>query len=251
MRTFMLAACGLCAWLTLAGPARAQDDESRAIVAKGIKAFGGEERLAKHQGHYVKGKGTVHIMGMDLEYTAEIYEQEPDKQKAVIEFSIMGQNFTFTEVYNGDKGWRNIMGKTMAVEADDLKEHKQNAHAERVAGLLALKDKAYKLSSLGEMKVNGRAAVGILVTRQDYRDVSLFFDKQTNLLVKVETRAKDPNTMQEATQEKLMTDYKELVPGFQLPTKLVINYDGKKFLDMTVTEARMVEKHDASIFAEP
>jgi len=247
----MLATCGLCAWLALAGPARAQDDECRAIVAKGIKALGGEERLAKHQGHYFKGKGQVHVMGMDLEFTAEVYEQQPDKQKAEIEFAIMGQNFKFIEVYNGDKGWRNIMGKTMAVEADDMKEHKQNAHAERVSGLLVLKDKAYKLSSLGEVKVNGRAAQGVLVARQDYRDVSLFFDKETSLLIKVETRGKDPNTMQEGAQEKLFLDYKELVPGFQIPTKMVINFDGKKFMDINVTEARMVEKHDASIFAEP
>jgi len=251
MKTLTLAACGLCAWLALTGPVHAQDDECRAVVAKAMKAMGGEDKLAANQGHYLKGKGTVSIMGMDLEYTAELWDQQPDKQKGVFEFAIMGQNFTLTQVYNGGKGWRNLMGKTMAVEDDELKEFKQTMNAERVAGLVDLKDKAYKLSSLGEVKVNGRAAVGILVARQDYRDVSLFFDKATHLLVKTETRAKDPNTMQEATQEKLFTDYKELAPGFQVPSKLVINFDGKKFLDMTISEARMVEKHDASIFAEP
>ncbi len=251
MRTLTLAACGVCAWLALAAPARAQDNECRAVIARAMKAVGGEEKLAANRAHYLKGKGTIAVMGMDLEFTIEIWDQQPDKQKAVIEINVMNMNFTITQVYNGDKGWQNIMGKTKAVDADELKEHKESTNAERVAGLVALKNKAYKLSSLGEVKVNDRAAVGILVTRDGYRDVSLYFDKQSHLLVKTETRAKNPSSMQEETQEKLLSDYKALDQGVRVPTRLVINYDGKKVLDMTISEARMSEQHDASIFAEP
>jgi hypothetical protein len=249
MRQLVLAACGIGAWLALAGPARAQDDESRAAVARAMKAMGGEDKLAAYKGSHVKAKGTVSIMGMDLTFTAELFGQEPDKQKAVIEFSVMGMNFTLVEVFNGDKGWRSINGKTDKLTADDLKEHKEDENAERVSRLVALKEKQYKLSSLGDVKVGEHQTVGVLVSREGYRDVSLYFDKKTHLLVKSETRGLNPEK-QEVAVEKLFSDYKELIPGVRVASKIVVNHDGKRFLDINVTEARAVD-HDASIFAEP
>src|SRR4051812_34091764 len=100
MRQLALAACGLCAWLALPGASQAQDDECRAVVAKAMKAAGGEDKLAAAKGIYLKAKGVVHVMGNDLDFTAELYGQDPDKQKAVIESNFNGMNLTLIKVVN-------------------------------------------------------------------------------------------------------------------------------------------------------
>jgi hypothetical protein len=251
MRQLALAACGVCLWLGLPGPTQAQDDECRAVIAKAMKAAGGEDKLAAARGIYLKAKGVVTVMGNDLDFTAELYGQDPDKQKSVIEANFNGMNFTITKVIDGKMGWQRINNDTVKLTDDQMKEEKESFNAERAANLVALKEKHYKLSSLGDVKVGDQQAVGILVSREGFRDVSLYFDKKTHFLVKTETRAQDPNTQQEATQEKFLGEYKELVPGMPMASKLKINFDNKKFLDATITEARVVEQHDASIFAKP
>jgi hypothetical protein len=70
------------------------------------------------------------------------------------------------------------------------------------------------------------------------------------LLVKIESRAMDFMTMQEVGQEMILSDYKEH-EGFQSPRMLVINREGKKFLEREVTDFRIVDKIDDSVFAKP
>src|SRR5262245_18750328 len=184
MRHLVLAACGIGACLALAGPARAQDDECRAVVAKAMKALGGEDKLAAYKGAHLKGKGTLAVTGMDVEITAELYVQQPDKPKAVIEFSAMGMSFTFIQVHNGDKAWQSVNGMTNQGGADELKELKESMNEDRVTKLVALKEKLYKLSSLGDVKVGEHPTFVVLVSREGYRDFSLYFDKKSHLLVK-------------------------------------------------------------------
>jgi len=251
MRTTIVAVCSLYGWLGLAATGRAQDEECRAVVAKAMKASGGEDKLAALKAAEMKAKGKVHVMGMEIEFTADLYTQEPEKQKAVLNFTIMNMNITLTQVFDGKKGWQNVMGTTTELGADDLKEHRENMNAERVNGLVALKEKHYKLSTLGEVKVGDQLAVGLQVTREGFRDVNLYFDKKTHLLIKMETRALDPNSKQEVNQEKLYSEFKDFGNGLTLPAKMVINNDGKIFLDAVITDVRPVERHDDSVFAKP
>jgi len=251
MKKLVALTCGLSAWLLLAGTSPAQDDECRTVIAKGIKALGSEEKLVALRTAHIKGKGTITVQGMDLEFTAEIFTQQPDKQKLIVDFSVNNMNFTLTRVVDGGKGWQNIMGNTAALDAQELMEAKEAINAERVISLVPLlKDKEYKLSTLGETKVGDHQTVGIQVTRKGYRDVSLYFDKKTYILVKSESRGLDPEK-QEVNQEKLYSEYKELVPGLKVAGKMVINNDGKKFMDLTITEVRPVERHDDSLFTKP
>ena len=56
-----------------------------------------------------------------------------------------------------------------------------------------LKEKGYELSLIGEDKVEGKKVVGVRVTKKDQKDISLFFDKETGLLAKLEYRGADPS----------------------------------------------------------
>ena len=252
MRKLGLLTVGLSLLLGWGLHGQTPQDESRAIIKKAMKAHGGEAKLAAIKAMQLKGKGKLHAMGMEIPFTIDVSTESPDKSKAVIDVDINNMKFTIINILNGKKGWNNIMGMTKAMDDKELAEAQEQAHVEEVASLVPLKDKRYKLSPLGETKVEGRDAVGVQVTTKGRRDVNLFFDKKTHLLVKSENRALDPFTKEEVAQEKIYRDYKANDGGLKYPTKMVINHDGKKFIEMEITETTPMEnRFDASVFAKP
>jgi hypothetical protein len=142
------------------------------------------------------------------------------------------------------------MDQTMDLKGEELDNHKEELHAEQVQTLVPLlKNKAFTLHSLGEIKVNDRAAVGVRVVSRGHKDVNLYFDRKTSLLAKVERRTLD-DAGKEITEETILSDYKD-VDGIKVPMKAVIHHDGKKFLETETTEFRFLDQIDASEFARP
>jgi hypothetical protein len=249
MRKIGLLACAVCLFLAWGLYGQGQDGEPRAIIDKAIKAHGGAKKLAAIKAIQMKGKGKIYVP-MEASFTAEITAQPPDKQRLSADLEINNMNFKFVQVFDGKKGWQGVAGMIKELDADEIKEAKQQAHVNEVETLIVLKDKNYKLSALGESKVGDNDVVGVQVTKKGWRDVNLFFDKKTHLLLKAEYRALDPNK-QEVAQEKLFLDYKDF-EGYKAPGRMVINNDGKKFLDMEITEATTMETPlDASVFVKP
>jgi len=227
-----------------------QPDEARAVVAKAIEAHGGAEKLAAIKAVVIKGKGKISIAGMDLTFTMDSSVQLPGKMRNVIEVDAGGMNFTLTQVYNGKKGWVNVMGKTMDLDEKQMKEAHAMMEVEKVTSLHALLGKGYKLEPLGEVKVGDTDAVGVRVTKEGTREVNLYFEKKTHLLRKAEYQGADPTNMMEVRQEKLFPEYRDQ-NGIKMPSKLVINNDGKRFLEMDVSETTVVDRHDDTLFAKP
>lgn len=243
--------------LALAALGRADDAaDAKAVVEKAIQARGGADNLAKYKADVLKVKGAVHVSGLDIDFTGEISFQQPDKSRTVIEGTVMGTNFKSTRVVNGDKGWiDDLLGATQSkrdMSKEELAEERESQNANSIIRLAVLTDKAYTLSTVGESKVGDKEAVGILVKRKGYRDVSLFFDKKTHLLLKSETRVKDPQGGgdTEFTQEAFYDDYKK-VGDLQVAHKLTIKRDGKAFLESEATEFKPEEKLDDGLFAKP
>jgi hypothetical protein len=239
----------LAGWvLVLAGgAARADEADAKAVIDKAIKAHGGAELLAKFPAMTVKTKGKFYGLGDAIEYTAESQFQAPDKQRV----EVRSDNFTFLRVVNGDKGWVAANGETREMDKEQLAEARDELHATNVARLAPLTGKDFKLSSLGEVEVGGRPAVGVRVEHKGFRDVSLFFDKENGLLVKMERRGKDVmGGGGEFTQESIFSDYKK-VEGVQVAFKLTAQRDGKRYIESETTEATPAEKLDASAFGKP
>ena len=81
--------------------------------------------------------------------------------------------------------------------------------------------------------------------------MSLFFDKKTGLLLKTETRSKDPMAGDnEYTAETLYDDYKK-VDGFPVAHKVTVKRDGKLFFASENSDVRLAEKLDDSTFEKP
>jgi hypothetical protein len=249
MRKTGLLACGVCLFLTW-GLYGQGEGEPRAIIDKAIKAHGGAKKLEAIKAMHIKGKGKIHSP-MEIPFTLELSIQPPDKLKANIDIDVNNMNIAIVQVINGKKGWASAMGMTKELDEQEMKEAREQFHIERVGSLVALKDKSYKLSPLGDAKVGDRAAVGVQVTKKGLRDVNLYFDKSTYLLLKSEYRAIDQFSKQEVGQEKFYLDYKD-VKGIKTPTKLVVNNDGKKFMEIEITETTpMGTPFDDSVFAKP
>jgi hypothetical protein len=180
----------------------------------------------------------------------EITTQMPRQMKLDIQVEAQGQNVTLVYVFNGDKAWLQVAGQTTPVKGKELDDLKEELHAQQVETLVPLlKDKAYKLHALGEAKVGGRPAVGVRVESKGHKDVNLYFDKKTGLLVKSERRALD-DAEKEVTEETFYSNYKD-VSGVKVPMKVVVHHDGKKHLEMEMTEYRFLDKLDDSEFARP
>jgi hypothetical protein len=246
--------CFVACVATLAGAlsACAQDDELWAQIDKSVKAHGGREFLKKHPAAQVKYKGDVDAMGVTAKIEGEVFTTT-DRLKNVTEVDVNGMKITIKQGYDGKTMWMDVMGMVQEFKDDDkIKEMKENAHSEEVANLVGLDKKNYKLNGLGDMKIKGKDAIGIRVAREGKRDVILWFDKGTNLLVKHEHRGADPWGPQaaEANHEKYYSDYK-LMNGIQTPGRLEVHSDGKKIVELEVTEVRYHERLDESMFARP
>src|SRR5262245_13768607 len=100
-------------WPGLAGQvaAQEQDKEAKAVLEKAIKAMGGADRLNKHAAILFKGKGTVHVMNMELPFTGEFALQFPDKIRQTIDVEVKGMKFTTVQVFDGKKAWVKVNDK--------------------------------------------------------------------------------------------------------------------------------------------
>jgi hypothetical protein len=237
--------------LAAAVPGRADDAAPlRALVEQSIQAHGGEAALAKFRAGSVKLKGTAHAMGLAIPFTGEVLTQGSDQLRVAIDVEVNGQKFSFVSVLNRDKGWIRMNDQTREMDRELVAEAQAQAYVGWVSSLLPLKDKSFQLSPLGEVKIDDKPAVGVRVTRKGSRDVSLYFDKKTHLLVKTESVVKDETTGMEVTQETFFSDYKE-VEGSKQAATLTIKRDGKRHLEAEVFDYKIFDKLDDSVFAKP
>ena len=234
--------------------ARAEDDAAtKAIVEKAIKAHGGQDKLTNFLGSTSTLKGKVHVMGMDLDYTMEFWVQLPAKLKYNLEFEVMGQKLKMVQVIAGDKGWMTnpADNAVMDLNKEFMDEAKEQMYHRLVHTLAPLTGKEFTLSPLGDNKVGDRPVVGIKVSHKGHRDVNLFFDKETHVLLKAEAQVKDLMAGgNEVLQETIYSNYKD-VDGIKVATKLVIKRDGKEFVDGETSDVKVHEKLDDSIFVKP
>jgi hypothetical protein len=237
--------------LAAGGVARGEDTVA-AVLDRAIKAHGGAEKLAPKAAVRTKTKGTIELAG-GLPYTEEVTIQGQDQLKSVVTVEIMGQSVAVTTIFNRDKGWINAQGQTKDMDEKLLAEIKEALYGMHLARFTALKDnkdKVFDVSLVGNDKVEGRDVVGIRVASKGHKDVNLYFDKKTGLLAKITRMALDPMTGQEVTEERIIQEYQD-IDGLKVAKKVLVNRDGKKFVEAEVLEVKSLDKLDESEFAKP
>jgi hypothetical protein len=222
-------------------------DDAAAILAKAIKAHQGKAKGAITALEF-KSKGKVEMMG-GLEFTQTVKVQMPNKFKEVVELTIQGQKITQTVGFDGKQGWLNING--MDVKLDKLQETLQEAaYMIQMGQLVGIKGKGIEVSLVGEDQVEGKAVVGIRLSKKGHQDVSMYFDKKTWLLTKIERRAYDLQSQQEVKEERIITEY-QVVDGRPMAKKALVKKDDKKAAEIEITQTTFADKFDDSEFAKP
>jgi hypothetical protein len=240
--------------LTASGllPVRAAggDQDVKAIIAKAIEAKGGEANIHKYNGSVSTFKGILTINGMSANMTGTTKEQMPDKLRLDAVMKQGTQTVNIQQIINGNKGWQGINGQFQELDKAAIADAHQEFHAGQVSDLRGLNGKGVKLTALGESKVEGRPAVGVKVTAEGFRDVSLYFDKANSELLKAETIGSDPMAGGQFKAESFYSDYKK-VNGVSVPFKVKVLRDGKPFMEMEMTSVKLSERLDDKEFAKP
>jgi hypothetical protein len=231
--------------------ARAEDDkEVDAILAKAINALGGEQKLSSMKAASVKGQGLISFGGDDSKFTMQTTVQGLDQFRQDFEGDFMGTTIKGVTVLNGAKGWRKFADMVMELDADGVANEKRSVYLSATASsILPLKGKGFKVESAPEEKVAGKPTAVLKITPADGKVFTMYFDKDSGLPVKQVAKVVGFDGA-EFTQETRLSNYKDF-DGIKKATQVENLRDGEKFLSLTVTEFKVLDKADPKLFAEP
>lgn len=236
--------------LAVSGTARADEQEAKAVIDKAIKAMGGEEKLSKVKAYASKATGTITINGGDIPFTGETTVQGLEKYRAEFEGSANGDKFKGVTVLDGGKGWRKFGESTTELDATALANAKQTVYLQVVPILIVpLKGKGFKVDSAPDEKVGDKTAAAVLATGPDGKTFTICFDKESGLPVKLNARVTDWQG-QDYTDDTTFEDYKEF-DGIKKATKTQTKRDGDRFIEVSLTEFKVIDSPNEDTFAEP
>jgi hypothetical protein len=222
---------------------------ARALLDRAISAAGGETRLERFKAAEWTCKGTAHA-STDLAFTEHCFAQWPEqfRNESVVEGG--GQKLERALILDGSQGWIKVEKNAVVMNDAARDEFRDKVHVLRMsATLLPLKEKSVTLKPLDEIKIDGRAAVGLSAGCPGWPDLSLYFDKEKGLLLKCERTVKDP-LLGKVSEETFFSDYHE-VEGLQVAQKVSVRRGGKPFLDWAISDFRVRAKLDRALFAAP
>jgi hypothetical protein len=244
--------CGSMATALCFSTALASDDVARDMVEKAIKAQGGADKVAKLRIMRIKVEGTMSpIPGQPgIPFVLEDWWQMPGQYKTTSQFELAGKKVKQTQGIDGEIGWMQVDGVTQDMPKEAIAEMREQKYAEDLDRLGFLADKGTDLTALAETKVGGREAIGVVIKAKGHRDVKLFFDKESGLLVKRVHRVLDSATGKEVAQEVVFSDYRE-TDGVKHYRAVAAYRDGKKIIEAKVLETEFFDKLDEKVFAKP
>jgi hypothetical protein len=235
----------------LAPSARADDQDPKAIVEKGIKALGGEEKLAKAHNVTWKAKVKMYFGDNENAMTTDSTAEGLDRYRSQIEGKFGDNEFKGLIVVQGDKGWSKFGEDVMPLDKERLGNEKRMVYLNVIPATLLplIKAEGFKLEAQADEKVGDKPAAVIKVTPPDKRDFKLYFDKETGLPARVVALVVGFDGS-EFTIDTVYSDYKE-IGGIKKATKLVSTNNGNKFFDQEITDYKPIDKAPAGTFDEP
>jgi hypothetical protein len=251
VRRALLTLLSVALLLCISSVSRAADDV-KDVINKAIKAHGGKETMKKLVAAKATNKGKITLPGVgETDFKQEVAYMLPDKFKESIELDIGGMKIEVVTIANGDKLSMEQNGKEIKLTDGIKKALKDARYMLKISRLVPLvEDKAYKLESLGEIKVEDKPTLGVRVTSKGEKDVNLYFYKNSGLLAKIEYRSVNPMTETEYTEERIVVEYQEKkVDGVAVPKTVLVKHDGKQFLKAEV-DMKYLEKVDDSEFSK-
>jgi hypothetical protein len=238
-------------WIVAAGlavlvlrPVRA-DDRATAlgILDRAIRAHGGTDALGRARLSIRTGNG-VATTGAELPFRSELIVNLPNQVRLTIE----ANRLQLITIINGDQGWQSAGGAFTDLTRQRIRELQEEAYVWWLATLTPLLKDGFELTPLPETKVAGKPALGVKVSARGRPDTSLYFDKDTGLLVKIARVALDAG--QKVDTEYLFTAFKDF-DGVKLPAKEIMNKNGRKITEVTYSSYKFLSRPDEAAFSRP
>jgi hypothetical protein len=240
-------------FLTLVGPPIVPDENTaaRALLDRAIVAHGGLERLSAQPARTWKGKGTFHTTHGNIPFVVDGARQGIDQMFMSLESTDPESHYSRKVVLSGEKGWVRLNGRLNELGGDAMEEERKRGYSNWLTSLYPLRDADFELSRLPDIVVEDRAAVGLLVRHAGRREVRMYFDAETYLLVKREAVVHDVEHGGKGVIEEVLFGGYVNLRGVRHSTKIKVYWDGKLRYEVELTEQTRKAKLDDAVFGRP
>src|SRR5262249_28364388 len=141
-------------------------------------------------------------------------------------------------------------GFTNEVTGKDREEMLDGGYRHRVRNLLPLvREPDFELSLLPEITVAKQPAKGIRIKSKGHRDLDLYFDKSSGLVVKTESRIL-PADKPPIVLEQILSNYRDF-DGLKMATKFTKYENGKLTSVEEYVDFTFVDRIDEREFEKP
>ena len=245
MRMWM---CGL-AVAALVSAAQAQDaTDPKAVVGKAVEAHGGAAALKKFPAGEYDLKGRMVIAGADCDFSGKVVYLLPAKYKITLDLDAAGNKMALVQMIDGKDAKTTLNGKDQTMSAAQKDEAIQALAMQEITQLTPLLEGTkYTLKADKDADIGGAKAAVVTASADGVKGVNLYFDKATGRLLRTVRKALSPEG-KEVTEESNLSDFKP-VDGILLPMAVEVTHDGKKFMSLAITSAKMLETVDPKRFS--
>jgi hypothetical protein len=214
--------------------------KAETILDRYVEVTGGKEAYQKR--HTEIATGTVEFAAAGLKGTVTRYSAEPDKNYSTLEIEGVGK---IEMGVTGGVAW-----EKSAMMGARVKSGEEKAQAVRESTMNAplVWRKLYsKAVTEGVEPVSGEDCYKVVVTPAEGKPETMYFEKKSGLLVKVNTVA--VNQMGEIPVDISVSDYRDF-SGILTPTKTVQKAGGQEF-SITLQSVKVNEEIPADRFEPP
>lgn len=204
----MLLAAWACsaAWPAPEAPLPKAED----ILDKFVEATGGKANYEKI--HNEKSTGTFEFVGKGIKGTVTSFRADPNKSLTTVELQGVG---TIQEGSDGQIAW-----ESSSLQGPRIKQGEERAVSMREATLRAplYWRKLYKhVETVGEEKIDGQPCYKVVLTPEEGKPETQYYDKTTGLMVKMTMTVTRPEG--DISTETMFSDYKD-ENGLRQPHKV-------------------------------
>lgn len=222
---------------TRASAETAKMPTAKEIFDKYIEAAGGRAAIEKIKSR--RATGTVELPAMGLRGAFELISKAPDKSAVIINLDGLGE---IVEAYDGKEAWsRNPL------EGQRLKAGKELENTKKNSGFYAFDlhlEKNYPKAVVTSLEKRGDADVYVVKADED---TTLYFDKQTGLLVQMNQVVASPQGRINSVTK--FEDFR-VVDGYKMAFKMKQSAMGADFVFNTSEVKQNIEIADGR-FSKP
>ncbi|PHN06634.1 LolA family protein [Flavilitoribacter nigricans] len=209
------------------------------IVQNYLETIGGAD-----QWQNIKTMTTEASMSMQgMSFDAIIYAKYPDKQRVEVDLNGM----QLIQAYDGTTAWwiNPMMGSDKAQKMPEpMAQSMSNQEFE--SPFINYEEKGSTVELLGESELEGTDVYELRLGRSDGRSEIYYFDKKTNLPIKMATKSSEGQMI-----ETLFSDYKATDSGLVSPHKMEVKVGGSTQQEITFHKITFDKSLEDAFFAFP